>query len=452
MVAAIDISSEVSTHVLHSAALAKIAAQNVEDQLFYHAHIGEIIIKFHPRQNFLTTKNAGMLALSLDGQIMGTNSRARELIKTQGVGNAVYCTDIFTGQFESILKRTLNGEIIQVQDWFEKSYSARLLPTFVAKTKPSTTKIFLPTESIYHLRKPTEKVIAGRVFVDEVIRQNLRLGKKSVQKGLPVLIVGGPGTGKNTIAEEIHGCVSKEQNFIIFDCSTANVESIESQLAAKLGSTLNDGTVQHFTIDPSKGGTIYFDRIDLLPIDAASTLSSLLNRFLHQRHLSPSEVKWTILSSTETDDFNTIYNEPLKKLMDRLSGFSLFLPKLKNRSDLHHLSYAMLKSISPKHSLSKDAEGALQNNATIKNLYDLDWSLRTLSTQHHEGIIREEGVMRILGIHALELAPCDKCLGNFSKESNCINIRQVMRDCNGNVALASRQLGISRNTVYTHAT
>ncbi|MDE0955593.1 MAG: hypothetical protein OSA07_03895, partial [Pseudomonadales bacterium] len=134
------------------------------------------------------------------------------------------------------------------------------------------------------------------------------------------------------------------------------------------------------------------------------------------------------------------------------SGFSLFLPKLKNRSDLHHLTYAMLKSISPKHSLSKDAEGALQNNATIKNLYDLDWSLRTLSTQHHEGIIRKEGVTRILGIHALELSPCDKCLGNFSKESNCINIRQVMRDCNGNVALAARQLGVSRNTVYTHAT
>ena len=452
LVAAIDISSEGSTHALHSAALAKIAAQNVEDQIFYHAHTGEIIIKFHQRQDFLTTRSGAMLALSLDGQIMGTNSIARELLKTRGFGTAAHYADIFTSQFEPILKRILKGETIQVQDWFKDSYFARLLPTFVTKTKPSMTKVFLPTESVYHLKKPTEKVIVRRVFVDEVIRQNLRLGKKSAQKGLPVMIVGGPGTGKNTIAEEIHSYVSEEHNFIIFDCSTANVDSIESRLAAKLGSTLNNGISQHFTIDPNKGGTIYFDRIDLLPIDAASTLSSLLNRFLHQRHVSPSEVKWTILSSTETDDFNTVYNEQLKKLMDRLSGFSLFLPKLKNRSDFHHLSFAMLKSISPKHSLSKDAEDALKNNATIKNLYDLDWSLRTLSTQHHEGIIREEGVMRILGIHALELTPCEKCLGNFSKRSNCINIRQVMRDCNCNVALAARQLGVSRNTVYTHAT
>ena len=112
----------------------------------------------------------------------------------------------------------------------------------------------------------------------------------------------------------------------------------------------------------------------------------------------------------------------------------------------------MLKSISSQHSLSKDAVDELGNNATIKNLYDLDWSLRTLSTQHHEGVIRAEGVTRILGIHALELTPCDKCLGNFSKESNCINIRKVMRDCNGNVALAARQLGVSRNTVYKHST
>ena len=452
LVAAIDISSEVSTNVLHSAALGKIAAQNVEDQLFYNAHKDDIVIKFHPRQDFLSTKRGAMLALSLGGQIMGTNSIARELLKTRGFGTAAHYADIFTSQFEPILKRILKGETIQVQDWFKSSYFARLLPTFVAKTNPSMTNVFLPTESVYHLKKPTENVIARRVFVDEVIRQNLKLGKKSAQKGLPVMIFGGPGTGKNTIAEEIHSCVNEEQNFITFDCSTANVDSIESRLAAKLGSTLNDSKSQHFTIDPSKGGTIYFDRIDLLPTGAASTLSSLLNRFLHQRHSSTPEVKWTILSSTETDDFNKIYNGPLRKLMDRLSGFSLFLPKLKNRSDLHHLTYAMLKSISPKHSLSKDAEGALQNNATIKNLYDLDWSLRTLSTQHHEGIIRKEGVTRILGIHALELSPCDKCLGNFSKESNCINIRQVMRDCNGNVALAARQLGVSRNTVYTHAT
>jgi len=37
------------------------------------------------------------------------------------------------------------------------------------------------------------------------------------------------------------------------------------------------------------------------------------------------------------------------------------------------------------------------------------------------------------------------------KEVKCLEIRKVMRECNGNVALASRQLGVSRNTVYAHA-
>lgn len=452
LIAAIDISSEATTHLVHTTALANIAAQNVEDQIFFHTHVNEIIIKLHPRRAFLTTKNVGLIALSLDGQVMGTNSRTRELFKALLSGSDIFYSDIFMGRFEPILKHILNNETIQIKDCFENEYFAVLVPTFLAQTKPSTTKIFLPTESVYHLKKPTEQVIARRVFVDEGVRQNLRLGQKSAQNGLPIMIIGGPGTGKNTIAEEIHAHVNEEQNFIVFDCSKANVDSIESRLAAKIGSPIHDGAVQHATIDPSKGGTLYFDRIDLLPTDAAPTLSSLLNRFLHQRNLSPSELKWTILSSTETDDFNTIFNGAHKNLMDRLSGFSLFLPKLKNRSDLHHLSYAMLKSISSQHSLSKDAVDELGNNATIKNLYDLDWSLRTLSTQHHEGVIRAEGVTRILGIHALELTPCDKCLGNFSKESNCINIRKVMRDCNGNVALAARQLGVSRNTVYKHST
>jgi transcriptional regulator of acetoin/glycerol metabolism len=38
------------------------------------------------------------------------------------------------------------------------------------------------------------------------------------------------------------------------------------------------------------------------------------------------------------------------------------------------------------------------------------------------------------------------------KELRCIEIRKALRDCNGNVALAARQLGVSRNTVYSHVT
>ncbi|MDO7564973.1 MAG: hypothetical protein MUR45_00130, partial [OM182 bacterium] len=112
---------------------------------------------------------------------------------------------------------------------------------------------------------------------------------------------------------------------------------------------------------------------------------------------------------------------------------------------------AMLATISPQHSLSSNAVEALKGIAAIDNLSDLDWSVRTLAIQHHEGVIRTEGVTRILGQRQLDVAACSSCTGHMVKEVKCLEIRKVMRECNGNVALASRQLGVSRNTVYAHA-
>ena len=90
-------------------------------------------------------------------------------------------------------------------------------------------------------------------------------------------------------------------------------------------------------------------------------------------------------------------------------------------------------------------------SSAINNLSDLDWSVRTLATQHHEGIIRTEGVVRILGHHEFEIASCSRCSGQIAKEVQCLEIKKMIRECSGNIALAARQLGVSRNTVYAHS-
>ena len=107
---------------------------------------------------------------------------------------------------------------------------------------------------------------------------------------------------------------------------------------------------------------------------------------------------------------------PLGDLCKRLAGFSLYLPKLRNRSDFRLLCCAMLATISPQHSLSSNAVEALKGIAAIDNLSDLDWSVRTLAIQHHEGVIRTEGVTRILGQRQLDVAACSGCKGHMVKE------------------------------------
>jgi transcriptional regulator of acetoin/glycerol metabolism len=39
----------------------------------------------------------------------------------------------------------------------------------------------------------------------------------------------------------------------------------------------------------------------------------------------------------------------------------------------------------------------------------------------------------------------------MAKEVQCLEIRRMIRECSGNIALAARQLGVARNTVYAHS-
>jgi transcriptional regulator of acetoin/glycerol metabolism len=450
LIGLLDASSEVAARQHHTLALVNLAVQNVENRLFVDDHRGDHIIQFHPRQEYLQTQNVAMIAFNQDGQINGVNRRTGELLTGIKLSNAPRYEDVFKGQFQPVIDRICKGEVIQITDWLQAGYFARLRLTHATNNKLTATQVFLPADPIYLLAKTTDDIATGRIFKDEALRYNLRLGKKSAQQCLPVMLVGGPGTGKNTTAEEIHDQLNPQQSFLHVDCSTVNLDSVENQLIAQMKSNFEGRVLKDDKIDLNQGGTLYLDRVELLPIDLVPSLNTLLNRVLQRRSLLLGDCEWIVLSSTEASNGAKSLEGSLGQLFKRLAGFSHFLPKLKHRSDFRHMCCAMLGKISPQHTLSNNAVEGLKQISAIANLSNLDRSLRTLATQHHEGIIRSEGVRRILGHRQPDISACGRCAGQMAKEAQCLEIRKVIRECNGNVALAARQLGVARNTVYAH--
>ena len=265
----LDASSEVAARQHHTLALVNLAAQNVENRLFVDDHRGDYIIQFHPRQEYLQTQNVGMIAFNQEGQITGANRRSSELLTGIILTSTPTYQDVFKGQFRILIDRIGKGEVVQIRDWLQAGYFARLRLTHSANSKLSKTQIFLPADPIYRLHKTTEESTTGRIFTDEALRHNLRLGKKSAQQGMPVMIFGGPGTGKNSIAEEIHEQLHPDENFVLVDCATVNLDSVETQLIAQMKSNSVDGALKQDKIDLKQGGTLYLDRVDLLPADMA---------------------------------------------------------------------------------------------------------------------------------------------------------------------------------------
>lgn len=450
LIGLIDASSEVTVRQYHTLALVNLAAQNVENRLFVDDHRSDHIIQFHPRQEYLQTQNVAMIAFNQEGYITGANRHTGELLTGLRLTSTPKFEDVFMGQFFPLMERICKGEVVQIKDWLHSGYFARLRLTHSASSKLINSKVFLPVDPIYHQQLTTEDFDNGRVFKDEALRHNLRLAKKSALQGLPVMIAGGPGTGKNTIAEEIHDQLHPKKSFIILDCATLTVDSVESQLIAQMRPSTSSNTSMEDKIDLNKGGTLYLDRVDLLSIDIVPILTTLLNRCTHRRTQLLGDGEWVILSSRLYANAKNTAKGPFQQLENRLAGFSLFLPKLRNRSDFRHLCSSMLAVISSQHSLSNNAIEALRTSAAIDNLSDLDWSLRTLVSQHHEGMIKTESIVRILGQHEFEISPCTRCKGYMAKEIQCLEIRKTVLECSGNIALAARQLGVARNTVKAH--
>ena len=76
----LDASTNVHSREQHTLALVKLATKSIETKLFMNQFRNELILSFHPRQEYLSTTSVGLLAINGDGFIVGSNSNARVML------------------------------------------------------------------------------------------------------------------------------------------------------------------------------------------------------------------------------------------------------------------------------------------------------------------------------------------------------------------------------------
>ena len=134
----------------------------------------------------------------------------------------------------------------------------------------------------------------------------------------------------------------------------------------------------------------------------------------------------------------------------KLRQLEFQLPALKERSDAALIAVSMMARLSTDHQLSRSAIEAIFDLHAPSTFYDLEKLLTTLAIQCSATILRAEHVNRYIVRDDLRDAVCPRCKGNSAKEAKCREINRIFVECNANIALAARKLGVSRNTVYAH--
>lgn len=308
----------------------------------------------------------------------------------------------------------------------------------------------------FHSTNLSEIILGNSIHA----RRVRSLAQTAASARASVLIRGERGTGKNVLATAIHNNgPRRDEPFIFFACASTP----ENQMASELLGYDEKGSSSEPWDKPGKielaqGGTMYFQDIDHLTLEAQVILLEALKlgivRDKKSRHAAPADVRVIASSSANLEDLIAEGRFHLD-LYYRLSAFDIVLPPLRNRiEDLPVLAEEFLKRISRQvnepYRLSEAALIVLKSYDWPGNLRELEAVMRLASSQARGAIdiLPEHLPEFVFHPSGQEKSPLH--LGRIAslQEIEAEALIQSARHLRGNVTQMAQALGISRTTLW----
>jgi len=274
--------------------------------------------------------------------------------------------------------------------------------------------------------------------------------------GVPVLITGETGTGKELSARAIHNLSRRRSGSLIaVDCAAIPEQLFENEFFGHARGAYTDARVDQKGLAAlAAGGTLFLDEVDVLPLSCQAKLL----RFLEERAYRPLgsdrtyEVDVRIVAATNNDlEACARAGRFRKDLVFRLDVLRLQLPPLRERkTDIglladHFLNRLASEGAGPPKSLSQ---------AALSKLWAHDWpgNVRELFNVLHRAAVSCDGP-QILPVHlsigSLAQKPTapttfrearDEAIKAFEKSY----IQDLLRETQGNITHAARQAAKDR--------
>ncbi|WP_353395133.1 sigma-54-dependent Fis family transcriptional regulator [Hydrogenophaga sp. 5NK40-0174] len=384
VIGALDVTGDHRSFHQHTLALVRMSAQMIENHMFADIFPKAIRIHFHTRAEFLGTLVEGIAVFSPEGRFISANRSAQfQLGLPFSALKAHTFSSLFGIPVSSLLElfhgaTTAPRQLVLhngVSVWCRASHKAPTAWTVPqgsegivvssaakatdAAAQPETASV-PGDEAPYKgesggaaaaARKPALSSLrylnTGDPQVASVIH---KLGKVS-GRDIPIMILGETGTGKDLLAQAIHGDSNRStQPFVSVNCASIPETLIESELfgyeegaftgARKKGAI---GKVQQ-----ANGGTLFLDEIGDMP----KHLQARLLRVLQERKVSPLgagkevDVDVAIICATHKNLKDMIAKGEFREdLYYRLNGLVVKLPALRDRTDFEPVVKRILKTL-----------------------------------------------------------------------------------------------------------
>ncbi len=294
------------------------------------------------------------------------------------------------------------------------------------------------------------------------IRRVIRQAKTAAEARASILLRGESGTGKNILASAIHNESSRRDGpFLIFACSTVPNELVVSELLGfDEGMTRKRPGGRPSKFELANGGTLFFQDVDALPLEAQAILLNVLDLGIVQRLGSdrpiPVDVRVVAAPSANANIEKLISQGNFRAdLYYRLSSFEIIIPPIRGRSrDIPILIEKILsrlsRQLSRPLSLAPGTLELLKKYPWPGNIREMEAVLSRAAVQ--AGVSEVIGPMHLPDFihHPLHLnleSPDYTTLLSLSDIERQAFL-QAARLCNGNVSQMAKVLEVGRTTVW----
>ena len=488
LVGVLDASSYFESRQRHTLALVQMAATHIENGLLLHQMQGRTVLAVHPRAEFLGTLSTGLLAFDGDGRLCALNARARSLLTGLALSRGATFEQLFEEPFDRVMARLFHDPEVGLRDALGSSLVARALHRTAVPLRhaagasgpgcSSVAEARLLADSTTLRRRGTVAPIpvpgaacargAGErpAFVadDPRVEQACSTLRRAVRMGVPVLIQGETGTGKEVIARHAHEFSGRKGAFVGVNCGALPAELVEAELFGYVAGAFTGARREGSAglIASAHGGTLLLDEIAELPLP----LQASLLRFLDDRCVRPvggtkqRVVDVQLLAASHADLAGEVAARRFRQdLLYRLNVVEVRLPPLRQRSDLAAAVHFMLAGLDPDATISPAALHLLCQHDWPGNFRELRSVLTRLllaaapslaagDSAAHLTLQAVQSVLPALGPQGQEVLPAAPT--SSLQQAATLTVVQAFERCGRSVSRTSRTLGISRTTVYRH--
>jgi transcriptional regulator of acetoin/glycerol metabolism len=459
---------------VHSLGLVAAAARAVENQHQSDLLMAEQNSQLAQLNTILSTISDGILVWNAEHRVVHANHAASQMLDIPApsmvgkLAGALFTLPAFVD--ESILRRKTLTDVEGVINVEQRTVNCLISLDYVFQSSNRLQWIIVTLRSAKKVRKLIQQQVGATasLTLDDIPgeapqMQRVRSFVRSAAGAqASILIRGEMGTGKNALASAIHNAGPRQDGpFVIFATSSIPNELVISDLLGYDESMAPRGASgRPSKFELAQGGTLFFQDVDALPVEAQAVLINALELGMVQRLGSQRavEVDARIIASTSANMETLIAQGTFRPdLYYRLSTFTITLPPLRDRPrDIPLVADRILTRLTRQLgypvSLEPDVMDVFRKYAWPGNIREMEAVLGRAATQvvgaGAIGLAHLPNHVRLMEANPQNVKPFLQVKVSSLREMEQETILLMMQMYRGNVSRMAQVLDISRTTLW----